>query len=176
MTRVYENFEPEIEWRREEGRNNFTVHLPEFVKQQIKVQGNFFDKLRISGMRHIGDNRWKRFDKEITLPTNYDPLSIKIEFDKGLLHEGALDNDRATRRTSQQSTDEDPMNNSEEAKKDELNSSSSSSKDNKSIVEEEKNKDPSVKKFYMFVPLFLLVVVVSGFYAKRFRQKELKKS
>ncbi|OMO71129.1 hypothetical protein CCACVL1_18433 [Corchorus capsularis] len=57
-----------------------------FKKEQIKVQVTTAGKLRISGQRPIGDNKFARFWKEIPIPSNRDQNKIRANFKGGMLH------------------------------------------------------------------------------------------
>uniref|UniRef100_A0A2N9IGD7 SHSP domain-containing protein n=1 Tax=Fagus sylvatica TaxID=28930 RepID=A0A2N9IGD7_FAGSY len=70
VNRVYEDIDPQIEWAYEEGLDTVIVHLPEFRKEQLKVEIASTGNIRVSGQRSLGNNKWKRFVKEIPIPSN----------------------------------------------------------------------------------------------------------
>ncbi|CAK8538534.1 unnamed protein product [Lathyrus sativus] len=79
--RVYEDFEPSHKW--DDGR--FTVLLPGFRKDQIKVQVTSKPALRLMGERPGFQNRWRRFKLEFPVPSDYDTDSVTATFEGGLL-------------------------------------------------------------------------------------------
>ncbi|OAY52074.1 serine-aspartate repeat-containing protein I [Manihot esculenta] len=84
--RVYEDFEPSMDWLREPGADTLRVYVPGFKKEQMKVQVTSSGNLRISGERPLADgNKWCRFRKEIPIPSIYDHNAIGAKFEKGLL-------------------------------------------------------------------------------------------
>ncbi|KDP42922.1 hypothetical protein JCGZ_23864 [Jatropha curcas] len=85
--RVYEDFEPSVDWVIEPGADTLRVYLPGFKKEQMKVQVTSSRHLRISGERQISDtNVFSRFRKEIPIASNYDPNEISARFEKGILY------------------------------------------------------------------------------------------
>ncbi|XP_017698184.2 inactive protein RESTRICTED TEV MOVEMENT 2-like [Phoenix dactylifera] len=84
--RVYEDFVPSHELIREEGANTLVVDLPEFNKEQIRVQLDNFGNLRISGERPLADNRWSRFRKNFKIPEDSNASEIRARFEKGRLY------------------------------------------------------------------------------------------
>ncbi|KAF2299890.1 hypothetical protein GH714_005827 [Hevea brasiliensis] len=84
--RVYEDFEPSMDWLREPGADTLRVYLPGFKREQMKVQVTPTRSLKISGERPLTDsNKWSRFRKEIPIDSNYDHNEIGAKFEKGLL-------------------------------------------------------------------------------------------
>ncbi|CAL5190361.1 unnamed protein product [Lathyrus oleraceus] len=79
--RVYEDFEPSHKW--DDGR--FTVLLPGFRKDQMKVQVTSKPALRLMGERPTFQNRWRRFKLEFPVPSDYDTDSVTATFEGGLL-------------------------------------------------------------------------------------------
>ncbi|KAF2322332.1 hypothetical protein GH714_012351 [Hevea brasiliensis] len=81
--RVYEDFEPSMDWVKEPAIDTLRVYLPGFKKEQMKVQVTTSRNLRISGERPLGDgNKWSRFLKEIPIGSNYDPNRIGAKLEK----------------------------------------------------------------------------------------------
>ncbi|XP_010917855.1 inactive protein RESTRICTED TEV MOVEMENT 2 [Elaeis guineensis] len=84
---VYEDFVPSHEVVRGEGMDTLVFKLPEFKKEQIRVQFENFENLRISGERPLGDNRWSRFRKDFQLEGCNE---IRYKFENGRLEVSAF--------------------------------------------------------------------------------------
>ncbi|KAL2316958.1 hypothetical protein Fmac_030834 [Flemingia macrophylla] len=76
--RVYEDFEPYYEWNRDERVVN--VLLPGFRRDQLKVQVTSKPTLRLMGERQITENRWRRFNLELPLLSDYDTDQVTARF------------------------------------------------------------------------------------------------
>ncbi|KAB1226902.1 Inactive protein RESTRICTED TEV MOVEMENT 2 [Morella rubra] len=83
---VYETFDPQTEWQLEEGFDTLIVHLSAFRKDQIRVQVAATRKLRITGERPLGNNKWRRFHKEFPIPQNVDVDQIVAKYEGGVLY------------------------------------------------------------------------------------------
>lgn len=57
-----------------------------FQKEQIRVQVTLSGKLKITGEHQIGDNKWRRFQKEIPISPDCDKNGITANFEKGILY------------------------------------------------------------------------------------------
>ncbi|KAG5064527.1 hypothetical protein GLYMA_02G272600v4 [Glycine max] len=77
--RVYEDFVPLYEWDRNERLVN--VMLPGFRRDQLKVQVTSKPTLRLMGERLITENRWRRFNLELPLLSDYDTDSVTAKFE-----------------------------------------------------------------------------------------------
>ncbi|XP_010243365.1 PREDICTED: inactive protein RESTRICTED TEV MOVEMENT 2-like [Nelumbo nucifera] len=78
-TRMYEDFQPSLDWKKEAGSEVAVVRLPGFKKEQLRVQ-LASGALKISGERPINNNRWSRFQKEFKLPQNCETKDIRAQF------------------------------------------------------------------------------------------------
>ncbi|XP_042512484.1 putative proline-rich receptor-like protein kinase PERK11 [Macadamia integrifolia] len=85
MARSYQNFDPTSEWIDEEGSKTLTINLPEFKKEQIRVQLNAPQNLKISGERNLGNNKWSCFEKNVQIPNNCDINGLRAKFDGEIL-------------------------------------------------------------------------------------------
>ncbi|KAK9290660.1 hypothetical protein L1049_008833 [Liquidambar formosana] len=85
--RFYDDFEPVCEWQgEEEGRHSTLVfHLPNFEKNQLKVQLNNHGILTITGERPMDETKWSRFRKEIGISKRCKANEIHAKFVGGLL-------------------------------------------------------------------------------------------
>ncbi|XP_061338204.1 uncharacterized protein LOC133285065 [Gastrolobium bilobum] len=81
--RVYEDFEPYYEWAKDEG--HFTVMVPGYRRDQLKVQVTSKPALKLMGERLIIENRWRRFNMEFPLPADYDRDNVSAKFEGGRL-------------------------------------------------------------------------------------------
>lgn len=84
--RDYEDFEPTTEWAREEGCDYVLLDLQGFKKEQIRVQVTLSGKLKITGECQIGDNKWRRFQKEIPISPDCDKNGITAKFENSILY------------------------------------------------------------------------------------------
>lgn len=81
--RIYEDFEPFYEWDRDQRLVN--VMLPGYRRDQLKVQVTSKRILRILGERQIFENRWRRFNLELPLLSDYDTDNVSAKFEGGTL-------------------------------------------------------------------------------------------
>ncbi|KAJ4883483.1 Protein RESTRICTED TEV MOVEMENT 2 [Raphanus sativus] len=67
----YKDFVPKSEWKDQPEATLFTIDLPGFTKEQIKVMYVHASKMiRVSGERPLAGQRWSRFNKVFTVPQN----------------------------------------------------------------------------------------------------------
>ncbi|KAJ8766795.1 hypothetical protein K2173_008349 [Erythroxylum novogranatense] len=83
--RVYESFEPSMEWTPEPEADTLKVYLPGFKKEQLKVQVTTAKTLRLIGERPVDGKKWSKFRKEVPISSNYDFSGITAKFEKGIL-------------------------------------------------------------------------------------------
>ncbi|XP_028799867.1 inactive protein RESTRICTED TEV MOVEMENT 2-like [Neltuma alba] len=85
--RVYEDFEPDFQWERDERTATLIVQLPGFRRDQLKVQITSTPVVKIIGERQISDNKWRRITKEfsISIPSDCDTNDITAKFERGKL-------------------------------------------------------------------------------------------
>ena len=57
-----------------------------FRREELKVQITSVGNLRVSGQRSLGKNKWKRFDKEFTIPPNVDTNAISAKYDENIIY------------------------------------------------------------------------------------------
>ncbi|XP_031273697.1 inactive protein RESTRICTED TEV MOVEMENT 2-like [Pistacia vera] len=84
--RVYEEFEPSTAWQREPTYDTLILQLPGFKKEQLKVQITTSRKLKVSGERPKGKDKWTRFYLEIPIPSNYEINDISAKFENAALY------------------------------------------------------------------------------------------
>lgn len=83
---VYEDFEPSTELIQEKDCDTIVFNLPDFRKDQLRVQLTTSNILRITGSRPIADNKWKRFHKEFPVSANSNIQQISAKFEGGKLY------------------------------------------------------------------------------------------
>ncbi|PIN08179.1 hypothetical protein CDL12_19246 [Handroanthus impetiginosus] len=83
---TYEEFEPFCKWHRKENEDIVEIHLPEFKKEQFKVQISNSGILKISGERPLDASRNIKFYKRIEISSNYDSSAIRARLEKGKLY------------------------------------------------------------------------------------------
>ncbi|KAK1384697.1 hypothetical protein POM88_022432 [Heracleum sosnowskyi] len=87
LTANYDEFEPLCNWQREEVRDTLVLHLPEFKKEQLKVQiSNLGGVLKISGQRPLSALKQRRFYKEVKVAKECNANDIRAKFVNGLLY------------------------------------------------------------------------------------------
>ncbi|KAF7815442.1 inactive protein RESTRICTED TEV MOVEMENT 2-like [Senna tora] len=84
--RVYEDYEPDSHWERNETTATLIVQLPGFRRQDFKIV--YTSVLSISGERMISEKKWLRFSKEISIPSDCDTKNniMAAKFLNGVLH------------------------------------------------------------------------------------------
>nr|GMD12813.1 inactive protein RESTRICTED TEV MOVEMENT 2-like [Ipomoea batatas] len=61
----YEDFDPDYDQVQEPQVDTLLIYLPDFRKEQIRVQLTGTGILKISGQRRLEGNKWKRFFERI---------------------------------------------------------------------------------------------------------------
>ncbi|XP_021721264.1 uncharacterized protein LOC110688814 isoform X3 [Chenopodium quinoa] len=84
----YVEFEPACDLVKEEGLETLIIHLPDFKKEQLRVQVNKDGVLKINGERPTNGNGTKRnrFVKETKVPEGCDVNEIRAKFINGRLN------------------------------------------------------------------------------------------
>nr|XP_043622677.1 inactive protein RESTRICTED TEV MOVEMENT 2-like [Erigeron canadensis] len=85
--RVYQDFEPSMEWVPEDDSDTLLVYLPSFAKEQLRVQMRARN-LIISGERKLqqqNNNTWSRFRVEFPVSVNCDLNKISAKFEGNIL-------------------------------------------------------------------------------------------
>ncbi|KAK9668578.1 hypothetical protein RND81_13G069600 [Saponaria officinalis] len=81
-------FEPHSELKNEEGTETLVLHIPDFKKDQLRVQVNNLGVLKVSGEKPLGEDgkRKTKFLKETKIPQGCDINDIRAKFTGGKLH------------------------------------------------------------------------------------------
>ncbi|KAL9242530.1 hypothetical protein vseg_016522 [Gypsophila vaccaria] len=81
-------FEPHSELKNEDGTETLVLHIPDFKKDQLRVQVNNVGVLKVSGEKPLGEDgkRKMMFIKEAKIPQGCDINDIRAKFTGGKLH------------------------------------------------------------------------------------------
>ncbi|KAG0483105.1 hypothetical protein HPP92_011189 [Vanilla planifolia] len=82
---VYEEFQPFSEWAQDPANYILLVQLPGFRKEDVKVLVDNTGRLTIRGTKQLRDNRFARFEKSFTLPTNSNVEKTSGKFEDACL-------------------------------------------------------------------------------------------
>ncbi|GFY98882.1 hypothetical protein Acr_13g0002830 [Actinidia rufa] len=84
--REYVDFEPNTDLAQEEDCDTLLVYLPDFKKEQLRIQLTTTRTLKITGERILADNKRIRLQKEYPVSTNYDINRITAKLEEGILY------------------------------------------------------------------------------------------
>ncbi|KAA8537059.1 hypothetical protein F0562_029537 [Nyssa sinensis] len=82
---VYENFKPISEWKEGESSHILLVYLPGFTKDNIRVQTQNANTIRVEGERQAPGNRRHRLLEDFPIPQNCNILATRAKFEAGTL-------------------------------------------------------------------------------------------
>ncbi|KAL8204871.1 hypothetical protein R6Q57_010494 [Mikania cordata] len=82
---AYDDIEPLCTWEREDGLDVLVIHLPEFKKEQLRIQISNAGLMKISGENVTEDKKRIRFLKEVKVTKDYDTNNIYARFSQGCL-------------------------------------------------------------------------------------------
>ncbi|XP_076908712.1 uncharacterized protein LOC143565710 [Bidens hawaiensis] len=82
---TYDDIEPLCTWQREDAQDILVIHLPEFKKEQLRIQISNTGLLKISGEKAAEGKRRIRFLKEVKVAKDYDSNNIHAKFSQGCL-------------------------------------------------------------------------------------------
>nr|GLL31489.1 inactive protein RESTRICTED TEV MOVEMENT 2-like [Ipomoea trifida] len=82
----YEDFDPDYDQVQEPQVDTLLIYLPDFRKEQIRVQLTGTGILKISGQRRLEGDKWKRFLKQFQVSSNCDTNRISAKFESGTLY------------------------------------------------------------------------------------------
>ncbi|KAL5223979.1 hypothetical protein ABZP36_010618 [Zizania latifolia] len=83
-SRAYEELDPAVEWRQVGDEQDVVeISLPEFRKEQVRVQVDNHGVLRATGERPAAarGGKWVRFKKDLRLPDNCDVDAVRAKFE-----------------------------------------------------------------------------------------------
>ncbi|KAI7747352.1 hypothetical protein M8C21_007985 [Ambrosia artemisiifolia] len=81
----YDDIEPLCTWQRDDAQDILVIHLPEFKKEQLRVQISNTGLLKISGEKVAEGKKRIRFLKELKVTKDYDANNIRAKFSQGCL-------------------------------------------------------------------------------------------
>ncbi|PWA42427.1 Alpha crystallin/Hsp20 domain-containing protein [Artemisia annua] len=81
----YDEFEPMCTWQREDAQDVLILHLPDFKKEQLRIQISNTGLLKITGEYNVEGKRKGRFQKEVKVTKEYDSNNIHAKFSQGRL-------------------------------------------------------------------------------------------
>ncbi|BAT96338.1 hypothetical protein LR48_Vigan02g031900 [Vigna angularis] len=82
----YEDFEPSYEWAQDAESDTLILALKGFKKENLKVQIGTNRRLKLRGEEQISVNKWRRINKEFTIPSHSSINGIKAKLEGGLLY------------------------------------------------------------------------------------------
>ncbi|KAL8214419.1 hypothetical protein R6Q57_003868 [Mikania cordata] len=81
----YDEFEPLCTWQREDVQDILVIHLPEFKKEQLRIQISNSGILKITGENIVEGKKRRRFMKEVKVTKDYESSNIHAKFSQGRL-------------------------------------------------------------------------------------------
>ncbi|XVE90199.1 hypothetical protein DITRI_Ditri20bG0059600 [Diplodiscus trichospermus] len=85
MSGLYQDFEPDYQYRKGEAHDIIEFNVKDFRKDQMKVRLGSNGVLTVSGERPLEGTRWIRFHKEFNLPKDCKPTEIRARLSSGVL-------------------------------------------------------------------------------------------
>ncbi|KAB2614347.1 inactive protein RESTRICTED TEV MOVEMENT 2 [Pyrus ussuriensis x Pyrus communis] len=83
---TYEDFQPRFELKEEQEAYIVLVHLPGFVKEQVRITIEHNPNvIRVHGQRPLGNNKSSRFNQTFPIQENCDVSKIDAKFNDGIL-------------------------------------------------------------------------------------------
>ncbi|CAK8538532.1 unnamed protein product [Lathyrus sativus] len=84
--RIYDDFEPPFDWDHDDTSDTVILMIPGFKKEQLRVQVTSTRVLRVSGEKQINEKKYRRFRKEVSIPSHSDTGKISAKFEAGILY------------------------------------------------------------------------------------------
>ncbi|KAI5343194.1 hypothetical protein L3X38_011070 [Prunus dulcis] len=83
---IYEDFKPHFELKEEQEAHVIHVHLPGFVKEQVRITfAASPGVIKVDGQRPLGNNKWSRFNQTFPIQENCDVSKIHGKFNNQIL-------------------------------------------------------------------------------------------
>ncbi|ONI21435.1 hypothetical protein PRUPE_2G065600 [Prunus persica] len=83
---IYEEFKPHFELKEEQEAHVIHVHLPGFVKEQVRITfAASPGVIKVDGQRPLGNNKWSRFNQTFPIQENCDVSKIHGKFNNQIL-------------------------------------------------------------------------------------------
>ncbi|KAF3789492.1 Inactive protein RESTRICTED TEV MOVEMENT 2 [Nymphaea thermarum] len=80
------DYQPKSRWYEDEESKVLQIELPDFKRDELRVQTDGSGRLRVSGQRRIDSKKSSRFEESFPIPDGVDHTAIKAKFDSGILH------------------------------------------------------------------------------------------
>ncbi|KAK8689918.1 hypothetical protein V6N13_088625 [Hibiscus sabdariffa] len=84
MSRSYQDFQPDCQYKQGEAHDIIEFQLKDFKKDQLKVHFGSDGVLTVSGERPLDGSKWVRFRKEFATPNDCKPTEIRARFSTSL--------------------------------------------------------------------------------------------
>ncbi|KAL4353920.1 hypothetical protein GQ457_06G017010 [Hibiscus cannabinus] len=84
MSRSYQDFQPDCQYKQGEAHDIIEFQLKDFKKDQLKVHFGSDGVLTVSGERPLDGSKWVRFQKEFATPKDCKPTEIRARFSTSL--------------------------------------------------------------------------------------------
>ncbi|CAL9005213.1 unnamed protein product [Prunus brigantina] len=83
---IYEDFKPHFELKEEQEAHVIQVHLPGFVKEEVRITfAASPGVIKVDGQRPLGNNKWIRFNQTFPTQENCDVSKIHGKFNNQIL-------------------------------------------------------------------------------------------
>ncbi|CAN6439917.1 unnamed protein product [Victoria cruziana] len=80
------DYQPMSSWCEDEESKVLQIELPDFKREEIRVQIDDSGQLRVSGHRRIDSKKSSRFDKSFPIADGIEQNFIRARFEAGVLH------------------------------------------------------------------------------------------
>ncbi|GMI65057.1 hypothetical protein HRI_000175000 [Hibiscus trionum] len=86
MSRSYQDFEPDCQYKKGETQDIIEFQLKDFRKDQMRVHFGSNGVITVSGERPVEGGKWIRFRKEFATPKDCKATEIRARFSSGFLY------------------------------------------------------------------------------------------
>ncbi|XP_021633930.1 inactive protein RESTRICTED TEV MOVEMENT 2 [Manihot esculenta] len=83
---VYQEFVPSAAWTEDSNSHYLLVDLPDFKKEEVKLQVDASGQITVRGERLVNNNKYISFEKTFKAPENSDMDNITGKFDGEILY------------------------------------------------------------------------------------------
>ncbi|WMV21482.1 hypothetical protein MTR67_014867 [Solanum verrucosum] len=82
---VYEDIEPSSGWIEDAENHYLLIDLPGFKREEVKLQVDTFDNIKVSGERKVGEYKFIRFQKSMKAPEKSKSEDTSARLEDGIL-------------------------------------------------------------------------------------------
>ncbi|XP_004236193.1 22.0 kDa heat shock protein-like [Solanum lycopersicum] len=82
---VYEDIEPSSGWIEDAENHYLLIDLPGFKREEVKLEVDTFDNIKVSGERKVGENKFIRFQKSTIAPEKSKSEDTSARIEDGIL-------------------------------------------------------------------------------------------